>query len=61
MPNEKGRDLRLDLFAPLMSEILNLWEGFKEVVKFIDNNRAWLDALMGKDYLYRTNNCRYGE
>ena len=52
--------LRL-FFAPLMFEILNLWEGFKEVVKFIDNNRVWLDALMGKDYLYRTNNCRYGE
>lgn len=51
----------LSALAPQMFEILNLWEGFVEVVKFIDNNKVWLDALMGKDYLYRTNNCRYGE
>ena len=38
-----------------MFEILNLWDGFKEVVKFIDNNKVWLDALMGNHYLYRTN------
>ena len=37
-----------------MFEILNLWEGFKEVVKFIDNNRVWLDALMGDYYLRKT-------
>ena len=37
-----------------MFEMLNLWEGFVEVVKFIDNNRVWLDALMGKGYLYKT-------
>ena len=37
-----------------MFEILNFWEGFKEVVKFIANNRVWLDGLMGKDYFYRT-------
>ena len=59
--DKKGRDFRLDLPAPLMFEILNLWNGFKEVAKLIENNRVWLDALMGKDYLYRTNNCRYGE
>ena len=36
---------RLDLFAPLMFEILNLWEGFKEVVKFIDGAMGF--GLMG--------------
>lgn len=28
-----------------MFEMLNLWVGFKEVVKFIDNNRTWLDVV----------------
>ena len=36
----------LSAWAPLMFEILNLWEGFKEVVKFIDCNGIWLDGLM---------------
>lgn len=44
-----------------MSEILNLWEGFKEVVKFIDNNKVWLDALMGDYYLYKTKFYYYGK
>lgn len=34
------------LEAPLMSEILNLWEDFKLVVKFIDENNVWLKVLM---------------
>ena len=37
-----------------MFEILNLWEGFKEVVKFIDNNRTWLDVVIGNHYIYKT-------
>ena len=41
-------------FAPLMFEILNLWTGFKEVAKFIDNNRVRLDGLIGNHYLYGT-------
>lgn len=45
----------LSAFAPLMFEILNLWAGFREVVKFIENNRTWLDVVMGNHYLYRTN------
>ena len=39
-----------------MFELLNLWEGFKEVVKFIDNNRVRLDGLIGNHYLYETKN-----
>ena len=36
---------------PLLSvhqniEILNLWEDFKKVVKFIDDNFEWLNPLM---------------
>ena len=27
-------------------EILNLWEDFKKVVKFIDENFEWLNPLM---------------
>ena len=38
-----------------MYEILNLWEGFKEVAKFIENNRVWLDVVMRNHYLYKTN------
>ena len=38
-----------------MFEILNLWVGFKEVVKFIDNNRTWLDVVIGNHYLSSIN------
>ena len=34
-----------------MFEILNLWDGFKEVVKFIDCNGIWLDGLMKNTYI----------
>ena len=34
-----------------MFEILNLWDGFKEVVKFIDCNGVWLDGLMKNTYI----------
>ena len=50
--SRKERQLLLSLFsAPLMFEILNLWEGFKEVVKFIDCNGVWLDGLMKNTYI----------
>ena len=41
------RIYRGDFFAPLTFEILNLWEGFKEVFKFIDGNRGidWLKKI----------------
>ena len=42
-----------------MFEILNLWAGFKEEVKLIDNNGVWLDALMGNRYLYEIEFQRY--
>jgi len=32
--------------APLMHEILNLWEGFQAVVGFIDNYRNQIIAAM---------------
>ena len=32
--------------APLTGEILNLWEDFRKVVKFIDDNANWLKPLM---------------
>lgn len=35
---------------------MNLWDGFKEVVKFIDNNQVWLDVVIGNQYLYETKN-----
>ena len=36
----------LSAFAPLTGEILNLWEDFRKVVKFIDDNANWLKPLM---------------
>ena len=44
-----------------MFEILNLWAGFREVVKFIENNRVWLDVMVGNHYLYETNDQCYGK
>ena len=32
-------------------EMLNLWEGFKEVVKFIDDNERWLNVMLPATYL----------
>ena len=33
--------------APQNSEILNLWNDFLKVVKFIDENKEWLNPLLG--------------
>ena len=47
---EKKKELRirnsLILSAPLEAELLNLWEDFKKVVQFIDENAVWLKPLM---------------
>ena len=45
---KKGRDLRLDLFAPACIELLNLWNDFRKVVQFIDDNQTWLRPLMDR-------------
>ena len=45
--NRKERQLLLSLFsAPLMSEILDLWDGFREVVQLIQNNQVWLHRIL---------------
>ena len=36
----------LSALAPLMPQLLNLWEDFKKVVEFIDKNSTWLRVLM---------------
>ena len=43
----KNDDLSLSVHPTL--EILNLWEDFKKVVEFIDENHNWLNPLM--DYI----------
>ena len=37
------KDDSLSGFAPLNSEMLNLWKGFVELVHYIDENKEWLD------------------
>lgn len=32
--------------APLNNEMLNLWKGFVELVRYIDNNKVWLDEML---------------
>lgn len=36
----------LSLFVHPSIELLNLWEDFHKVVKFIDDNFEWLNPLM---------------
>ena len=36
------------LFAPLSIEMLNLWNDFRKVVQFIDDNQTWLRPLMDR-------------
>jgi hypothetical protein len=36
------------LFAPAGIELLNLWNDFRKVVKFIDENQTWLRPLMDR-------------
>ena len=47
---KEGRSTCFGLLAPLMFEILNLWEGFRKVVDFIENNRTWLLALLSEQF-----------
>ena len=35
-------------FAPAGIELLNLWNDFQKVVKFIDDNATWLRPLLDK-------------
>ena len=36
----------LSALAPFEAELLNLWNDFKKVVQFIDENAVWLKPLM---------------
>jgi hypothetical protein len=36
----------LSALAPLNNEMLNLWKGFVELVRYIDNNKVWLDEML---------------
>ena len=47
--DKKKKVIKNDDLSPLVRqniEILNLWEDFKKVVKFIDDNFEWLNPLM---------------
>ena len=47
--DKKKKVIKNDDLSPLVRqniEILNLWEDFKKVVKFIDENFEWLNPLM---------------
>jgi hypothetical protein len=47
--NEKKDDFSVILFfAPAGIELLNLWNDFRKVVKFIDENQTWLRPLMDR-------------
>ena len=46
---ENGQTLNfedLSIFAPPMVEMLNLWNDFRKVVDFIDENWDWLSRLV---------------
>ena len=48
---EKGQTLiseDLSALAPPSVELLNLWNDFRKVVKFIDENAVWLKPLMAR-------------
>ena len=48
---EKGQTLNfedLSSVAPAGIELLNLWNDFRKVVKFIDENQTWLRPLMDR-------------
>ena len=48
---EKGQTLNfedLSSVAPAGIELLNLWNDFQKVVKFIDDNATWLRPLLDK-------------
>jgi hypothetical protein len=46
---EKGQTVvsdDLSALAPLTDELLNLWNDFRKVVEFIEDNRVWLLPLI---------------
>ena len=48
---EKGQTLNfedLSNVAPAGIELLNLWNDFRKVVQFIDDNQTWLRPLMDR-------------
>ena len=48
---EKGQTLNfedLSSVAPAGIELLNLWNDFRKVVQFIDDNQTWLRPLMDR-------------
>ena len=45
---EKSTEFLQCFFAPPSIELLNLWNDFRKVVKFIDENQTWLRPLMDR-------------
>jgi hypothetical protein len=46
--NEKSTEFLQCFFAPAGVELLNLWNDFRKVVQFIDENQTWLSPLMDR-------------
>ena len=46
--NEKSTEFLQCFCAPAGIELLNLWNDFQKVVKFIDDNATWLRPLLDK-------------
>ena len=46
--NQKKHWISSVLFAPAGIELLNLWNDFRKVVQFIDDNQTWLHPLMDR-------------
>ena len=44
---KKSTEFLQCFFAPLSAELLNLWNDFRKVVKFIDEN-PWVKSLLEK-------------
>ena len=44
---EKSTEFLQCFFAPLSAELLNLWNDFREVVRFIDEN-PWVKPMLEK-------------
>ena len=46
--NEKSTEFLQCFCAPESIELLNLWNDFRKVVQFIDDNQTWLRPLMDR-------------
>ena len=46
--NEKSTEFLQCFCAPAGIELLNLWNDFRKVVQFIDDNQTWLRPLMDR-------------